>query len=201
MNAYAINKDRLQRRQRTEGPRRVAELSCRCVAHLQFTGPACCDGSRELRIETATRGNYEGGEAFAVRKEGPIAGPGTHVSATARVNFGQGMGDKAALITGSRVSGVPRELCLGHVGAAAAAGRLIRLVDDGEAISTDAVERTLELLASNEVLETRRKDWRTPENCFADDGTWTHVSAAGAARKSTVTHPGGQAEVVCNADV
>ena len=201
MDARAIEENRLTGRYETEGPQRAVQCSCRCAAYSEFSGPARCIDSKELCLETATRGNYEEGEAFVAQNKGPIAGQGTQMPVTATVSFRQEMGGTAALITGGRVSGAPRGFGLGRVGAAAAAGGPIRLVEDGNVIPIDAVEGILELLVSEGRLETRRKDWRTPDNCFANGDAWKYAWAVGAARKSTVTHPGGQAEVVCYADV
>ncbi len=171
------------------------------MERLKFTGPARCFDSEELCFATVTRGDYKEGEILVIRYEGPIGGPGMReMLATTAAIYGQGMGDKVALITDGRFSGATRGFCIGHVGPEAAVGGPIGLIEDGDIISIDAVEGTLELQVSEEVLETRRKDWSLPSNSFSSGCIWKYAQTVGTARKGAVTHPGGQAEVVCYAD-
>ena len=163
---------------------------------FEFSGPARC-----FDAGAVTRGECEEGEVLVIRNEGPIGGPGVReMPETMAAMYGQGMGDKAALITDGRFSGATRALHIGHVGPAAAVGRPLGVIEDGDVISVDAVEGTLELQVSDDVLETRRKDWRAPSNSFTSGGIWNCAQTVGPARKGAVTHPGGQAEVVCYAD-
>ena len=172
------------------------------MERLKLTGPARCFGSEELGFKAVTRGDYAEGEALAIRYEGPICGPGMReVPATATAIYGQGMGDKVALIADGRFSGATRGICIGHVSRKAAVSGPIGLIEDGNIIPIDAVEGTLDLQVSEDVLETRRKDWRTPNYSFAGGCIWKYAQTAGTAQEGTVTHPGGQAEVVCYADV
>jgi dihydroxy-acid dehydratase len=171
------------------------------MERLKFSGPAHCFDSEELCFAAVTRGDYKEGEILVIRYEGPIGGPGMReMLATTAAIYGQGMGDKVALITDGRFSGATRGFCIGHVGPEAAVGGPIGLIEDGDIISIDAVEGTLELQVSDDVLETRRKDWRAPSNSFASGCIWKYAQTVGPARKGAVTHPGGQAEVVCYAD-
>ena len=172
------------------------------MERLEFTGPARCFDSEELCFEAVTRGDYKEGEILVIRYEGPIGGPGMReMLATTAAIYGQGMGDKVALITDGRFSGATRGFCIGHVGPEAAVGGPIGLIEDGDIISIDAVEGTLELQVSEDVLETRREDWRAPDNSFASGCIWKYAQTVGTARNGAVTHPGGQAEVVCYADI
>ncbi len=83
---------------------------------------------------------------LVIRYEGPKGGPGMRemLSTTAAL-YGQGAGDKVALITDGRFSGATRGFCIGHVGPEAAVGGPIALIEDGDIISIDAEKGTLDL--------------------------------------------------------
>ena len=83
--------------------------------------------------------DYKEGEVLVIRYEGPKGGPGMRemLSTTAAL-YGQGMGDKVALITDGRFSGATRGFCIGHVGPEAAVGGPIALLQDGDIIAIDA---------------------------------------------------------------
>lgn len=169
---------------------------------LKFSGPARCFDSEELCFEAVTRGDYKEGEVLVIRYEGPIGGPGMReMLATTAAICGQGMGDKVALITDGRFSGATRGFCIGHVGPEAAVGGPIGLIEDGDIITIDAEAGTLELDVSDDVLEMRQKDWHAPENGYTSGTLWKYAQTVGSARKGAVTHPGGQVEVVCYADI
>ena len=89
---------------------------------------------------------YEEGEVLVIRYEGPKGGPGMRemLSTTAAL-YGQGVGEKVALITDGRFSGATRGFCIGHVGPEAADGGPIALIEDGDIISIDAEKGTLDL--------------------------------------------------------
>jgi dihydroxy-acid dehydratase len=93
------------------------------------------------------------GCVIVIRYEGPKGGPGMRemLSTTAAL-YGQGMGEKVALITDGRFSGATRGFCIGHVGPEAADGGPIALIEDGDIISIDAEAGTIELNVSEDVL-------------------------------------------------
>ena len=109
---------------------------------LKFSGPARCFDSEEECFEAVTNRKYREGEVLVIRYEGPKGGPGMRemLSTTAAL-YGQGMGGKVALITDGRFSGATRGFCIGHVGPEAAVGGPIGLLQDGDIITIDAVER------------------------------------------------------------
>ena len=84
-------------------------------------------------------GTTREGEVLVIRYEGPRGGPGMRemLSTTAAL-YGQGMGDKVALITDGRFSGATRGFCIGHVAPEAALGGPIGLLRDGDIIEIDA---------------------------------------------------------------
>ena len=84
-----------------------------------------------------------------IRYEGPKGGPGMReMLATTAAIYGQGMGDKVALITDGRFSGATRGFCIGHVGPEAAVGGPIGLLKDGDKITIDADKGPLRLISA-----------------------------------------------------
>ncbi|MEE9374946.1 MAG: dihydroxy-acid dehydratase, partial [Rhizobiaceae bacterium] len=167
-----------------------------------FTGPARCFDSEELAFEAVTKGEFEEGEVLVIRYEGPKGGPGMRemLSTTAAL-YGQGMGDKVALITDGRFSGATRGFCIGHVGPEAAVGGPIGLLKNGDIIELDAVNGTIHMQVSDEEMETRKKNWKPRETDYTSGAIWKYAQTVGNARDGAVTHPGGKAEKHIYADV
>lgn len=172
------------------------------MAVQTFTGPARCFDSEELAFQAVSDRNYEEGEVLVIRYEGPKGGPGMRemLSTTAAL-YGQGMGDKVALITDGRFSGATRGFCIGHVGPEAAVGGPIGLLQDGDIIELDAVAGTMNVQVSDEEMEERRKKWAPRETDYASGAIWKYAQTVGNARDGAVTHPGGAAEKHCYADI
>jgi dihydroxy-acid dehydratase len=169
---------------------------------LQFAGPARCFDGEEACFEAVKNRTYKEGEVLVIRYEGPRGGPGMRemLSTTAAL-YGQGMGEKVALITDGRFSGATRGFCIGHVGPEAAVGGPIGLIRDGDIIEIDAVSGTLNVKLSDAQLAERRKAWKPRENAAAASGyLWKYAQQVGSAVNGAVTHPGGAAEKECYAD-
>src|SRR5437870_11093224 len=169
---------------------------------LKFTGPARCFDGEEDAFEAVQKGTYKEGEVIVIRYEGPKGGPGMRemLSTTAALT-GQGMGGKIALITDGRFSGATRGFCIGHVGPEAAVGGPIALLQDGDVITIDANEGTIEVALSDAELASRRKTWKPRENDYQSGALWRYAQQVGAARQGAVTHPGAAAERACYADI
>ena len=166
-----------------------------------FSGPARCFDSEEACFEAVSNRDYKEGEVLVIRYEGPKGGPGMRemLSTTAAL-YGQGMGDKVALITDGRFSGATRGFCIGHVGPEAAVGGPIALIRDGDIIDINAETGTLDIELSEEELANRRSDWTPRESDFGSGAIWKYAQTVGNARDGAVTHPGGFAEKVSYAD-
>ena len=145
---------------------------------------------------------YRDGEVLVIRYEGPRGGPGMRemLSTTAAI-YGQGMGDKVALITDGRFSGATRGFCVGHVGPEAAVGGPIALVRDGDMIVLDADKGIIDLEVDAGELAARAKDWKAPALSVQSGYLWKYANEVGPARTGAVTHPGGAAEATCYADI
>ncbi len=172
------------------------------MERLEFTGPARCFDCEEDCFEAVTNRQYQEGDVFVIRYEGPRGGPGMRemLSTTAAL-YGQGMGDKVALITDGRFSGATRGFCIGHVGPEAAVGGPIGLINDGDMITINAVTGELSVDLSDDELAERAKSWKPRETDFQSGYIWKYAQGVGVARYGAVTHPGGKAERVCYADI
>jgi dihydroxy-acid dehydratase len=103
--------------------------------------------------------------------------------------YGQGLGEKVALITDGRFSGATRGLCIGHVSPEAAVGGNLALVRDGDTIEIDARIGTLNLNVSAEELSERRKQWRPV--ALPVGGLWEkYAHCVRSASSGAVTHSG-----------
>ena len=172
------------------------------MATLKFTGPALCFDGEEACFKAVKDKKYKEGDVIVIRYEGPRGGPGMRemLSTTAALT-GQGTGGKVALITDGRFSGATRGFCIGHVGPEAALGGPIALLRDGDMITIDAVNGTIDVALSDEELERRRNGWKPRENEFGSGYLWKYAQQVGPAVKGAVTHPGGAGEKECYADI
>ena len=169
---------------------------------LKFRGPARCFDCEEDAFAAVSGRKYKEGEVLVIRYEGPKGGPGMRemLSTTAAL-YGQGMGDKVALITDGRFSGATRGFCVGHVGPEAALGGPIGLLRDGDMIVLDAEKGTLDVELSEAELAARAKAWKAKPTQFRSGYLWKYANEVGPARTGAVTHPGAGVEVECYADV
>ena len=141
------------------------------------------------------RGDYKEGEVLVIRYEGPQGRPRHARDAGGpRRIYGQGMGDKVALITDGRFSGATRGFCIGHVGPEAAVGGPIGLLQDGDIIAIDAEAGILDVELSDAELAARRSGLEAAPSTTSRARLWKYAQTVGPAEKGAVTHPGGKAE-------
>ncbi|MBM3581920.1 MAG: dihydroxy-acid dehydratase, partial [Alphaproteobacteria bacterium] len=169
---------------------------------LKFAGPARVFDSEEQAFEAVVNRKYKEGEVIVIRYEGPRGGPGMReMLSTTSALYGQGMGDKVALITDGRFSGATRGFCIGHVGPEAAVGGPIGLLKNGDRIRIDAVKGTLDVDLSAAELAQRKKAWKPRAHDYQSGTLWRYARNVGDACDGAVTHPGGKAETHCYADI
>jgi dihydroxy-acid dehydratase len=172
------------------------------MERLQFSGPARCFDGEEACFEAVKNKTYREGEVLVIRYEGPKGGPGMReMLATTAALYGQGMGDKVALITDGRFSGATRGFCVGHVGPEAAVGGPVGLLRDGDIIEIDAVKGTLDVKLTKSEFEQRAREWKPHAEEFTSGYLWKYAQQVGPARRGAVTHPGGSVEKECYADI
>jgi len=172
------------------------------MERLRFSGPARCFDGEEACFEAVKNKTYREGEVLVIRYEGPKGGPGMReMLATTAALYGQGMGDKVALITDGRFSGATRGFCVGHVGPEAAVGGPIGLLRDGDIIEIDAVKGTLDVKLTKSEFEQRAREWKPHAEEFTSGYLLKYAQQVGPARRGAVTHPGGSVEKECYADI
>jgi len=172
------------------------------LTKLKHRGPARCFDSEEEAMKAVLERRYKEGEVIVIRYEGPRGGPGMRemLSVTSAL-YGQGMGDKVALVTDGRFSGATRGFCVGHIGPEAAVGGPIALIRDGDVIAIDAEAGTLNVEVSDEELKKRRAAWRPRQTDYQSGTLWKYAQLVGPAYLGAVTHPGAAAETHCYADI
>jgi len=172
------------------------------MTNLVFEGPARVFDSEEEAFRAVENREYREGEVIVIRYEGPRGGPGMRemLSTTAAL-YGQGMGDKVALVTDGRFSGATRGFCIGHIGPEAAEGGPIALVEDGDMIRIDAEAGTIDLHVDEATLAGRRARWRPRAHDYQSGALWRYAGNVGPAHLGATTHPGGAAETHCFADI
>ena len=171
------------------------------MKNLVFRGPARVFEREEDCFAAVEKRNYQAGEVLVIRNEGPRGGPGMReMLATTAAIYGQGMGDKVALITDGRFSGATRGFCIGHVGPEAAVGGPIGLLKNGDIIAIDAEKGTISVELSDGELADRKKQWKPRRHDFQSGALWRYAQTVGDAEKGAVTHPGARAETHVYAD-
>jgi len=169
---------------------------------LQFTGRARCFDTEEAAFKAVQKKKYKDGDIIIIRYEGPKGGPGMReMLQTTGAIYGQGKGEKVALITDGRFSGATRGFCIGHVGPEAYVGGPIALLKDGDIIDLDAKKGTINVRLSKKELAKRRKKWKPKKMNFGNGTLWKYAQTVGPAYLGAPTHPGGKNEVKVYADI
>jgi dihydroxy-acid dehydratase len=169
---------------------------------LTFKGPARVFECEEDAFEAVVNNKINEGDVIVIRYEGPKGGPGMRemLSTTAAL-YGQGMGEKVALVTDGRFSGGTRGFCIGHVGPEAAVGGPIGLLKDGDIITIDANKGKMNVALTKAELAKRKKAWKPRKHDFQSGALWRYAQTVGPASAGAVVHPGGKAESHCYADI
>ena len=169
---------------------------------LQFTGRARCFDTEESAFKSVQNKKYKDGDIIIIRYEGPKGGPGMReMLQTTGAIYGQGKGEKVALITDGRFSGATRGFCIGHVGPEASVGGPIALLRNGDIIDLDAKKGTINVRLSKKELAKRRKKWKPKKINFGNGTLWKYAQTVGPAYLGAPTHPGGKNEVKVYADI
>ena len=167
-----------------------------------FEGIARCFDCEEDAFKCVSEKGYSEGDVIVIRYEGPKGGPGMReMLATTAAIYGQGMGDKVALITDGRFSGGTRGFCVGHVSPEAAMGGVIAILKDGDKITIDAINGKIAVDLKEEEIAKRQKNLKMPDNGHASGVLYRYSQNVGSARYGAVTHPGAKVEKKCYADI
>ncbi|NKC34461.1 dihydroxy-acid dehydratase [Falsiroseomonas selenitidurans] len=168
---------------------------------LRFEGRALCFDCEEDAFKAVDMRAYKPGDVIIIRYEGPKGGPGMReMLSTTSAIYGQGMGDKVALITDGRFSGATRGFCIGHVGPEAAVGGPIALLRNGDPIVIDAEAGTIDVMLPEAEMAARRAAWTPRVTQYTSGALWKYAQTVGPAVQGAVTHPGAAAESHIYAD-
>ncbi len=172
------------------------------MSKLRFEGTALCFDCEEDAFAAVEARAYKPGDVLVIRYEGPKGGPGMReMLSTTSALYGQGMGDRVALITDGRFSGATRGFCIGHVGPEAAVGGPIGLLRNGDPIVIDAEKGTIDVMLPEEELAKRRAEWKPRGHNYNSGALWKYAQTVGPARHGAVTQPGAKAETHMYADI
>ena len=163
---------------------------------LQFTGRARCFDNEESAMKAVQSRKYKDGDVIIIRYEGPVGGPGMReMLSTTGAIYGQGKGEKVALITDGRFSGATRGFCVGHVGPEAALGGPLALLRNGDVIDIDAKKGTINVRLTRAQLASRKRKWKARKSDFGSGTLWKYAQTVGPAYLGAPTHPGKKKEV------
>ncbi len=161
------------------------------LKNLMFEGVARVFEDEEACVDAVRNRNYAAGEVLVIRNEGPVGGPGMRemLGVTALI-YGQGMGEKVALITDGRFSGATRGMCIGYVSPEAFVGGPLALVRDGDRIRIDAAARRMDVLIDDPELSRRREMWKPRPPRHRAGALAKYARLVGQAPGGAVTHEG-----------
>ena len=146
--------------------------------------------SEETAFDSVANGEIKEGDVLVIRYEGPKGGPGMReMLATTAALVGQGLGKKVAMITDGRFSGGTRGFMVGHVAPEAFVGGPIAFVKEGDEISINIEENSINLHVSKEELDLRSKEWCMPEPNYKSGALAKYAFLVGSAANGATTDP------------
>jgi len=160
------------------------------VEMTKFIGNARVFDGEESAFDSVANGEINEGDVLVIRYEGPKGGPGMReMLATTAAIVGQGLGKKVAMITDGRFSGGTRGFMVGHVAPEAFVGGPIALVKDGDEISINIEDNSVNLHVSEKELEQRSKKWIMPKPNYKSGALAKYALLVGSAANGAITDP------------
>ena len=160
------------------------------VEMTKFTGKARVFDGEESAFDSVAKGEINEGDVLVIRYEGPKGGPGMReMLATTAAIVGQGLGKKVAMITDGRFSGGTRGFMVGHVAPEAFVGGPIALVKDGDEISINIEDNSVNLHVSEEELKQRSTEWIMPKPNYTSGALAKYAFLVGSAAQGAITDP------------
>ena len=160
------------------------------VEITKFTGKVKVFDGEESAFDSVANGEIIEGDVLVIRYEGPKGGPGMReMLATTAALVGQGLGKKVAMITDGRFSGGTRGFMVGHVAPEAFVGGPIALVKDGDEISINIEDNSVNLHVSEEELKQRSTEWRMPKPNYKSGALAKYAFLVGSAANGATTDP------------
>ncbi len=153
-------------------------------------GPARVFEREEDAMNAVTEGRIVAGDVIVIRYEGPRGGPGMReMLGVTGALVGAGLGETVALMTDGRFSGGTRGFCIGHVAPEAAMGGPIAAVREGDIISIDVKERSLNVELSDDEIGSRLADWQPPKPHYTSGVFAKYAALVSTADEGAVTRP------------
>ena len=164
----------------------VAKITGKEGTH--FSGPANVFESEEEMVTALEEGRINKGEVIVIRYEGPKGGPGMPEMLTpTSAIMGAGMGQDVALLTDGRFSGGSHGFIVGHITPEAQAGGPLALVQNGDIITIDAANNTIDVDVSDEELTARRAAWQMPPYKATRGTLYKYIKNVKSASEGCVT--------------
>ena len=161
------------------------------LGSLVHEGPALVFESEEDCMRVIRKREYAEGSVIVIRNEGPKGGPGMReMLGITAIIYGQGMGEKVALLTDGRFSGATRGMCVGYASPEAASGGAIGLIQNGDIIRIDGASRSIDVKISKKELADRYKNWVSPDFSKLGGAQQKYAATVGPANLGAVTHSG-----------
>jgi len=152
------------------------------------TGPARVFNCEEDAMQAVLKGNIKPNDILVIRYEGPRGGPGMRemLGVTGAI-VGAGLADSVAMLTDGRFSGATRGFMVGHVAPEAQAGGPIAAVEEGDAITIDIANRTIDVALTPEEIQKRMAKWKAPERRYKTGVFAKYVAAVSSASEGAIT--------------
>jgi dihydroxy-acid dehydratase len=154
----------------------------------RFEGPAKVFDDEFTAIRAIELKQILPGDVIVIRYEGPKGGPGMPemLKVTAAI-MGAGLGKSVAIITDGRFSGGTHGFVIGHITPEAYEGGLIALLKDGDIITIDAFNNSIEVQLSEHEIASRRRVWKAPELKYRKGILYKYSMMVSSASKGCVT--------------
>ena len=160
------------------------------VDMTKFIGTAKVFDTEEVAFDSISKGEIEEGDVVVIRYEGPKGGPGMReMLATTAAIVGQGLGKKVAMVTDGRFSGGTRGFMVGHVAPEAFVGGPIAFIKNGDKISINTEDNSINLEVSSDELENRKREWSVPKPKYVSGALAKYALLVGSAANGAITDP------------
>ena len=160
------------------------------VDMTKFIGAAKVFDTEEVAFDSISKGEIEEGDVIVIRYEGPKGGPGMReMLATTAAIVGQGLGKKVAMVTDGRFSGGTRGFMVGHVAPEAFVGGPIAFIKNGDKISINTEDNSINLEVSSDELENRKREWKMPKPKYVSGALAKYALLVGSAANGAITDP------------
>ena len=160
------------------------------VDMTKFIGTAKVFDTEEVAFDSISKGEIEEGDVIVIRYEGPKGGPGMReMLATTAAIVGQGLGKKVAMVTDGRFSGGTRGFMVGHGAPEAFVGGPIAVIKNGDKISINTEDNSINLEVSSDELENRKREWKAPKPKYVSGALAKYALLVGSAANGAITDP------------